>query len=261
MSVPSTEPVRELDEYSLAALPLKLSFNGTALSTASSFTWTRNGRHYLVTNWHVFSGRHPDTGKHLADHAGEPNQALIRVNVRDFLGTKVPWPVPLRDPEDNPLWLVHPTHWRRVDIAILPLEPPYYADMRPINEMPSVPARVFVGSDVFVLGFPSLGREEDLPIWKRASIASEPQIKDPREPMLIDTATRPGMSGAPVVFRSMTGYVAEDGGRVMGITATRFVGVYSGRLSVVDQMDAQIGMVWPASLIDEIIDGNQRDEG
>jgi hypothetical protein len=40
---------------------------------------------------------------------------------------------------------------------------------------------------------------------------------------------------------------------------TRFIGVYSGRLPTEHPHEAQIGLVWGASFIDEIIVGNVRD--
>jgi hypothetical protein len=43
-------------------------------------------------------------------------------------------------------------------------------------------------------------------------------------------------------------------------TRTRFMGVYSGRLQSRDDLDTQIGMVWPATAMDEIIACNTRDQ-
>jgi len=40
----------------------------------------------------------------------------------------------------------------------------------------------------------------------------------------------------------------------------RFIGVYSGRVPTDHPHEAQIGLVWGASLIDEIIAGNVRDD-
>lgn len=40
----------------------------------------------------------------------------------------------------------------------------------------------------------------------------------------------------------------------------KFLGVYSGRLGK-GEMEAQLGVVWKASLLDEIIDGNVKGTG
>jgi hypothetical protein len=41
---------------------------------------------------------------------------------------------------------------------------------------------------------------------------------------------------------------------------TRFIGVYSGRLHTTDFLEAQLGLVWPAALIDVIIVGGKKDD-
>ena len=104
--------------------------------------------------------------------------------------------------------------------------------------------------DVFVLEYPFGADPPGFPVWKRGSIASEPHLTRPGPGyMLVDTASRPGMSGAPVIPRSWSN------------SLTRFIGVYSGRLHTKDPSDAQIGMVWPAEDIEEIIGGAKLDEG
>lgn len=118
-----------------------------------------------------------------------------------------------------------------------------------------------IGMDVFILGYPFGIGYEGLPVWKRGSIASEPQVLDPRHPyVLIDTASRPGMSGSPVIRRSWNTHMYADGSMAVGqLTATTFFGIYSGRLATTDPLDAQLGLAWPARLIEEIIAGRQRD--
>jgi hypothetical protein len=255
--------VAAVDQFSLAPLPIQMRFDETVLAEGTAFTWKRGEQHYLVTAWHNLSGRHPDTGKHLScKTAAEPNLLRVSINQKSPLGfgIKVPWHVPLLA-EGSPLWWVHPDAGLRIDIALLPIEPPEFADMYPINEMPSVPMTCPVGADVFVLGFP-LGPDNGFPIWKRASIATEPQVRDETTPLYVDTATRPGMSGSPVIRRAVQGYVDEVT-RInqVGAAGTRLLGIYTGRVAAADPLDAQLGMVWPISLIDKIIDGQTRQPG
>ena len=70
-----------------------------------------------------------------------------------------------------------------------------------------------------------------------------------------------GMSGSPVIVRSRGASPMADGSVAVMGTATRVVGVYSGRLSTNYPLDAQLGMVWPIRLVDEIINGASRDVG
>jgi hypothetical protein len=115
--------------------------------------------------------------------------------------------------------------------------------------------------DVFILGYPFKIRLPAYPVWKRGSIASEPNlVRLTTDYMLVDTASRPGMSGAPVIRRSWTNHMLEVGVlAVMDTPLTKFIGVYSGRLPTDHSHEAQIGLVWDSSFIDEIIVGTTKD--
>jgi hypothetical protein len=49
--------VPAIDEFSLTTIPIDLRFNEQPLSSATAFTWERDDLHYLITNWHIVSGR------------------------------------------------------------------------------------------------------------------------------------------------------------------------------------------------------------
>ena len=103
--------------------------------------------------------------------------------------------------------------------------------------------------------------------------------------ILVDTASRPGMSGSPVLYRcnnyfkvDKDGNLADDGifGAIFG-----FVGVYSGRIEEPDdkpsaqcececpkckeihpdESDTQLGIVWKTRVIQEIVEGKCLDTG
>jgi hypothetical protein len=123
-------------------------------------------------------------------------------------------------------------------------------------------ALIQIGMDVFILGYPFGAKPPGFPVWKRGSIASEPDLARPNtDYLLVDTASRPGMSGAPVIRRSWRNHLVEGDAMSMDSRpATKFIGVYSGRLHINDSDDAQIGMVWHPSFIDEIIAGGKLDD-
>jgi hypothetical protein len=115
--------------------------------------------------------------------------------------------------------------------------------------------------EVFILGYPFKIELPAYPVWKRGSIASEPQLVRVTDYMLVDTASRPGMSGAPVIRQSRTNHIFETRGVAMFPgTLTKFISVYSGRVPTDHPHEAQIGLVWDGSLIEEIITGSVRDE-
>ena len=70
-----------------------------------------------------------------------------------------------------------------------------------------------------------------LPIWKRGSIASEPELPADDLPLfLVDSNTYKGMSGSPVYARTIGGYLSKQHEVFqMAARSTRFLGVYSGR--------------------------------
>ena len=147
-----------------------------------------------------------------------------------------------------------------IDVVALPLEHIQDAELYPINEMGEVPMKVSIGIDAFILGFPFGVNVSAFPILKRASIASEPLVWVADQPRFyVDTASRPGMSGSPVIIRSWGSYTSEEGGLNIGpAVSTRFIGIYSGRLGAEDELHAQLGIVWRAELVRQIIEGGQR---
>jgi len=150
-----------------------------------------------------------------------------------------------------------------VDVVAIPIpmtgnEP--VMNMYPINALLSKPLRIKIGMDVFILGYPFGSAPPAFPVWKRGSIASEPDIvRMSTGYYLVDTASRPGMSGAPVILQNWTNDYLEGAVRAFNDKpATNFIGVYSGRLHSATE-EAQIGMVWHASFVEEIIAMNTRD--
>jgi trypsin-like peptidase len=254
-----------IDLYSVAAVPIQLFFNEKRLSLATSFTWNHRGIVYLITNWHNFSGIDPVSGNHLSTMAAEPNRVGAFIHTRGQLGHRFQETFALRDGDNKPTWLVHPTLGSKIDVVALQIVPNIESGSYHINDLPSEDLAVEVGHDIFVLGYPFGVGPGGFPIWKRGSIASEPRVfSEQQRYILVDTASRPGMSGSPVIRRSWGTHLMASGATstIMGDTisiATKFIGVYSGRLHTKDSLDAQLGLVWPAHYITEIIEGAQRD--
>lgn len=206
----------------------------------------------------------PNTGQNLHNKAARPDRFRVQFNPRRLIWQKIEKDLPLYDNDDRPLWLMHPVHKRKIDVVALPLEEPdAETDYCPINTQPrETELLIAISMDVFVLGYPFGAAPPGFPVWKRGSIASEPQLAElTNNHFLIDTSSRPGMSGGPVIRRSWGAHVKEQA--AVSITAgeaTRLVGVYSGRLRTRDPFEAQLGMVWPASLVLEIIAVGTRDD-
>jgi hypothetical protein len=256
--------VPTIDEYSLATVPIETYFRQTKLALGTAFVCEKDGSFYLITNWHNLSGKDPNTGKHLSSTLAEPDRITVWWNLKGQMGNKFSATVQIRDLTTNqPLWRVHTVHGNKVDAVALPVTPLPNAEMYPINGMRSDSLLIQIGMDVYILGYPYGMGLAGLPVWKRASIATEPELVGIAPAplfMLVDTASRPGMSGSPVIRRSWAIHLPKAGGSAVGNpTATELIGIYSGRIASTDPLDAELGMVWPVSLIWEIIGGGKRD--
>ena len=129
---------------------------------------------------------------------------------------------------NQPLWFEHPTMGSFCDVVALPMERPQScpkfmhnaANRISLGRIPVEP-----GCTVFIIGFPrSISVGFGLPVWKSGYIASEPYYDvtiggEPSElggvqnghklpAFFIDSQTREGMSGSPVLLNlSEVGHV------------------------------------------------------
>jgi len=253
-----------LDRLSLSTVPITSFFNDNQLADATGFIWKHRERFYLITNWHVVSALDIFTNAYLSKGGGRPNKLRCHFLIRIGQYERELIDVAIRDEDDQPLWFIHPAQkMRAIDVVALPLD---HEDLKrrvtllPMNELAPGRIAIMVGMDVFILGYPFGSKPPAFPVWKRGSIASEPDlVRLSTGYYLVDTASRPGMSGSPVILRSWSNHILESN---MWTTTNdqrpidRIIGIYSGRLK---PEDAQIGIVWHVEYINEIIDSGKRD--
>jgi len=260
----SAQNPRTFDSYKC-----ELLFNGEVLSHATCFIHEQSGSHYLISNWHVFAGINPITGKSMHKSGHSPTH--IRVY---FLKTATLEPVPVEfDLGSNEYaskwkWLEHP-EGRSVDIGALPIVLRNDLLMRPIHLGDQDRfCELAVAATVYICGFPvGIGHGATGALWKRGSIASEPFLEFDKLPrFLVDTATREGMSGSPV-YLATDFVIAGDLSKIQKghpdyqrpwhtSPIFAFVGVYSGRLGN-EEFKAQLGVVWKNGAIGQIVDLGQ----
>jgi hypothetical protein len=260
----------ETTSLSLAAYYLRLMPPSLEkeMAVGTGFFYEYESYLYLITNGHNVTRVHPETNERITSSIAFP--VRIEHKVRRLIMDPLPSMVTevvyvdLYTDEDYqmPKWFVHPLHGYKVDVVAIPVcgveEVPEAIKINPINKFDFEERFMLeVSDDVFILGYPfALTGGKELPIWKRGSIATEPGIDiDDLPKMLVDTATRKGMSGLPVIFRR-TGIHTRSGGladdTIFG-TITGFVGIYSGRIGGEDEMQAQLGIVWKKTVIEEIL--------
>ncbi len=247
--------------FSTYHIHLGLLETDTVLSSATAFTYERSGESFLVTNWHNVTGRDPATHACLSETLATPDVVVAFFRDPSNPARLAVEHLRLFDGAGKPTWLEHPQFGRKVDVVALPLPPDFQTKyrLRPINKNDFDPLfKAEVADDAFVIGYPFPEHTEaQLPIWKRASIATEPDIDVDNLPkLLLDTATRSGLSGSPVIMQRV-GLHGMVGGELTGDSSfgriRNFLGVYSGRIGK-DELKAQLGIVWKAPVIDAIID-------
>jgi len=246
-------------EPSLGSLAVSVRFRRKELGTATAFVALSQGRYYLVTNWHVVTGRNPKTGEILSETGGVPDRLAVLHHVAKKLGQWQHRIHGLYDESDDPLWLEHPVHGRSVDVVALPIDAqPEGTRFFHYDLDRGWPLISFAPSNtVSIVGFPfEISGGGGLGVWVQGTIATEPAVDYWDLPlMLVDSRTRPGQSGSPVMLYRTDGYVTEDGSTINNHTpAMRLIGVYSGRINE----ESDLGLVWKLDALREIIDGQRR---
>lgn len=262
---------------SLSCTPIELLANDgsdAVVGNATGFFWKKDGKSYLVTNWHVVSGRSPFTGglgsngyipKRIIFHGMSMSvqSGIISFERRRWL---------LRWGEDMIDLLSKPPEFegKPIDIWGVPISSDIVFGRDPdrvgfksaadiscyINENAGSRIVTNVGDDCFILGYPLQNYEGLMPpIWKRGSISSETIIGVGGHPIfLVDAATTPGMSGSPIIRKVVT-LTADnrDIGALQEISSYEMIGVYAGRLQSKQLAAVNIGYGWHRTMIDEAI--------
>ncbi|MEO6904378.1 MAG: trypsin-like peptidase domain-containing protein [Bacteroidia bacterium] len=242
------------------------------MSTGTGFVYESNSKLYLITNGHNITRVNPETNTRISSSSAFPviiktKLKLIPTDNPDALVVSDFFEISLYEDSEylKPNWLIHPDHGYKVDVIAIPFvdvaELPSHVKLFPINSFYFTEFPLIVADDVFILGYPfDLTGGMELPIWKRGTIATEPSLDLNNLPkMLIDTATRSGMSGAPVLMRrrGIHGLSAKvTGEEIIGLVQ-QFAGIYSGRIGAAHQFQVQLGIVWKGHVIEEIINGNR----
>jgi hypothetical protein len=250
-----------LDYLSLCVTPLGLFRGEHTLSDATGYFYSYKGATWLVSNWHVFAGRDPRTGQCLSKKGATPARVEFWTG-RHVQDTYYEWDLqsePLLDKSGASLWRQHPTLGQNIDVAALPLGNQQGLQNLAINAQPDyfAPTKLRMGAEVFLLGYPlAIEGNGKFPIWKRGSLATFPNGEIAgRKAYLIDSATREGMSGSPVIFPETMLMNMNYGGIRTEIARYRLGGTYSGRFEKTDELGASLAVAWHSDYLDDIVSG------
>jgi len=262
------------DRWTYACPYLEMKYGDQLLASGSGFLWVHNARTFLVSNWHNFSGRDPESGQPISDTGGVPSHINLftfeKRGAADEGGNTPmlfkPVFVPLYDDDlSGSRWLEHPSLSGKVDVAAIDVTDALAGMIiNHVNVLESdAVLEPFPSQDVFIIGYP-IGLIPNAPyaVWKRGTLATDPRFDPDGLPkMYVDTATRKGMSGSVVVVRHVLinqSVTKKDGTTTEPYLYARLdtvLGIYSGRLGP-HQVEAQLGIVWKRHVIEETIAGN-----
>lgn len=242
-----------IDPLSCISLYLECFFRGTAIGGGTGFIVAYNGANYLVTNWHVVTGRDLNTGEPMSTSGvADPDTIGIWHHDAKKFGSWHRKDEPLIDPASgNKLWKEHPLG-RQIDVIDLALKTNDDIKVYNLDTSLAQTDLVLVPSEpVSIVGFPfGIAAAGKFPIWKTGHIASDIDLDYDGKPVfLVDATTKPGMSGSPVFARRLGMHRSSTGWNIGGGDVIKFLGVYSGRIR--EQSD--VGMVWKPNVLDEIL--------
>ena len=258
------------------------------LGAGTGFFYECGKEWFLITNWHVVTGKDPFNKSPMFEGGCLPT--YIRPKFFAYIpGTNGSTPVAQRIDiyhETKPLWYEHPELGSKCDVIALPLNRPSSCPEymhNAANRISSMRIPVEPGGVVFVIGFPmTISVGAGLPLWKSGYIASEPtydvtldgQLADigglkegiTLPAFFVDAQTREGMSGAPVFAQyvgnwdSKAPYAGLDSTKpefwnrsdvFLGSRGIEFVGCYSGRVLGREQ-EAALGLCWRSDVIEYV---------
>lgn len=255
----------EIEIPTAKSLYIEMYFGETLLSSGTAIAVANNRESHctLITNRHNVTGRNQDTGKCISPNAAIPDSIAIyfHKNTESFedIGNEwVKFKMPLFRGDETPYWVEHPRLGASADIVALNIKfgnditiYPYYFE----TDHDKVNLVISPAENVSVIGFPfGLSSYGKLPIWATGFLAQELSLVNPDKPIfLIDCRTRQGQSGSPVIAFRTSGYRSIKSGvtssSLSGNTVWEFLGVYSGRVN----SESDLGIVWHASAVQELL--------
>lgn len=223
------------------------------ISNATGFLYYLDDRVFLVTNWHVLSGKN-FINNYYSNEFLNANGAIPEFILFHSRGLSQEWRLPLFGRDGVTKW--HFNETQDIDIAFIELSQNDCVMLQQLgwntpinNDLGLQDLAMSVCDDVFVVGYPFGKRASTsylAPIFKRGTLATDLNLSylENRPSFIVDTTSRPGMSGSPVVAVRNGSYWLENGSLIMnGTIGMRFLGVYSGRIDGNQGGESCLGLV------------------
>lgn len=247
-----------LHSFRVAKLEILAQDTQAPLGDATGFFCEYQGRTFLVTNWHVVSGRHYQTKIPLHRSQALPGTLKVHTHIAKAIApatapsSSTVFHIPLHNNDGSPCWLEHPLFGCDVDVIAIQVDSRipdcsriYRIDLE--SEL-ARDTQLAVMDQAFVTGYPlsATTTPNSLPIYKSGTIASEPRVFDSEPRIYIDGKTKTGMSGSPVMVKRRVRPGERDELHDSAANTLDFVGIYSGRdRQEQSEFEAELGILWP----------------
>jgi len=242
----------------VAKLEILAVETGSLLGEATGFFCEYANRTFLVTNWHVVSGRHFQTRRPLHRSQALPGALKVHTHVSKSLSSigtpssSTTFNISLVDRFGAPIWLEHPLFGCDVDVIAIEVDT-LIPDCSKIYRIDlalelSRDTQLSVMDQAFVTGYPLSATitPNSLPIYKSGTIASEPSVFDSQPRIYVDGKTKTGMSGSPVMIKRRRESPEHHDTNGLSANPLDFVGIYSGRdRQERTEFEAELGIMWP----------------
>lgn len=235
---------------------------GISMGTGTGFFCSYKDKLYLITNYHVLSGRNPFTGDTLHPSGAIPGKIEFDFDIIRDLPNNKKQHIPhkysnnLYNTKDEKLWLEHPDLGSNCDVVAYELNEEFKSQIPEgcrvgkieIEKELTYNASIGIMDSVYITGFPMKKSQtySRFPIYKAGKIASEPQDNQNGANYYIDSKTKPGMSGSPIIQKEEPELVKVGNQYQFRKDKINFIGIYSGRAEIrKDEYQAELGIVWP----------------
>jgi hypothetical protein len=250
-----------LNPISAGALRVEMFRASVQCALGTAFLWINEDRFSIITAWHNLTGTNFQTRQSISKNGSRPDNIKLYL-LTDEIGKTLTIKLDLYDGLGKARFRTHHIYGNGVDIAVIDVG----ADAIPLKALCTNMREYFpndmefgVGTQGLIVGFPQGISICNTPIYKQCTVASEPSLVKSRHAeryFLVDSATRSGMSGAPV-FMVSDGFYRSSVDNALTVDAnprTRLLGLYSGRLDASDLLGAQLGIVWPIELVNQVVE-------
>jgi len=243
-----------VDSLSIASTKISIYRDSIKIGVATGFVVKKGEKYFLITNKHVVTGLNPFDGSPVLKDSLIPN-ALIVSHHHNSLSFWSNFKYPLYDSLNTPVWIEHLSN-SLIDVIAIPTRTINEHDYFTID-YDNAESNVHIGPSelVNIIGYPSgissTGGNGIMGIWKSGHIASEPDFDINGDPYFyIDATTSGGMSGSPVVYKSILYHISKKNEIVMNDKSfSIFLGVYSSQY-----LKESLGIVWKPKVIKEILE-------